>query len=114
MKMYIKINESGDILGHDYKLTEDCTIEIEPTRLVNNEGVYKYKYVDGQLVELTEVEIDVQPIYLRNKALEKIEKIYLKEDKKAKADKYKEVKKDPSLTAGEIAICDEIIAELEA
>ncbi len=31
--------------------------------LVNNEGNHKYKYVDGNLVELTEQEILAHPLY---------------------------------------------------
>ena len=43
----------------------------------------------------------------------KVGLLFLKEDKKTKANKWKEVKKDASLTVEEIAYVDSLIAELE-
>ena len=53
------------------------------------------------------------PEYTFVKSRRKIKELFEKEDKKAKAAKYKEVKKDESLTPEEIVMIDEIIAELE-
>lgn len=75
--MFIKIDLNGNILSHDYELTQDCTVEIAEQVLVNfvgeYKGIYKYKYVESALVELTEEEMAQHPLYLasqREKAIQ--------------------------------------------
>lgn len=67
--MYIKL-DGNTIIGHyqlqdeDHQIyiNEDILIEVHPIFGV----VYKYKYVDGQLIELTEEEKSVHPVMLKN------------------------------------------------
>ena len=78
MKWYIKLN-GENIVGHiDSRHTGvdpndyDATVNIG--RLVDNEGNYKYKYVAGELVELSQNEIDNSELVLDNKDVSKFDK----------------------------------------
>lgn len=72
MSIYIKLNGTN-IIGHcdtshpgvdqgDY----DATVNVD--RLTNRKGNYKYKYSEGELVELSETEINAH-LCVRNKKL---------------------------------------------
>lgn len=58
----------------------------------------------------------IEDITLKNKIIidKKIDYLFSKKEKKYKANKYKEVKKDPSLSAEELAEVQKRIDELEA
>lgn len=72
--MYLKLDVNGNILSHDYYQHDDFVVEIPDTILVYLEGdlmgVYKYKYVDSQLVELSQSESEQHPLRIANKATE--------------------------------------------
>ena len=73
-KIYIKLNGENIISHHNIQDTEH-TIEIASPplnangfpSLVTNEGHYKYKYVNGALIELTQEEILSHPNRVANK-----------------------------------------------
>jgi hypothetical protein len=73
--MFIKVDENGNIISHDYVQTTDCTIEIANTVLIVRgesfyRGCYKYKYINSELVELSENEIKIHPCRIENKLSE--------------------------------------------
>ena len=69
--MFIKL-DGQNITGHDYYSHDEYTTGVNEQILVNLSepyfGIYKYKYVEGALVELTEQEMAVHPVYLSNLA----------------------------------------------
>ena len=69
--MFIKLS-GNNIIGHDYYSHDEYTIEVSEQVLVNLDGnyfgIYKYKYVDNALVELTEEEMINHPVRLANLA----------------------------------------------
>lgn len=58
--MYLKI-DGETIMGHAYSVQGDYNIEIGNTKLVNSDGDYKYKYVSGGLVLLSNLETNSHP-----------------------------------------------------
>lgn len=118
--MWLKL-DGENIIGFTYDNLDHTgyDVHIEDIKLVFvdnglNHGKYKYKWSGSALVIMDQAEIDAHPVHIRAKVMIKIEGLLDKENKKEKANKYKEVKKDPSLSDEEIAIVDEIIAEIEA
>lgn len=67
--MFLKL-DGQTIIGHDYSQHDDYQTEVGESVLIENHPtfgvVYKYKYVDGQLVELTEEEKAVHPVMINN------------------------------------------------
>ena len=119
--MFLKL-DGNKIMGHKYVSDVDHMVEVSDPplnagghpSLVDSEGNYKYKYENEKIIELSKTEIDEHPLKLKKLMKIKIEILLEKENKKVKSAKYKEVKKDQSLSEEEIAFIDEIIAELEA
>jgi hypothetical protein len=69
--MFIKVDQLGNILGHDYHQHDDFSVEVSESILVDlNSGVYKFKYVDGALVALSELEMKNHPVRIQNKLME--------------------------------------------
>lgn len=72
--MFIKIDENGNLLGHDYYSHDEYTTEVSESILVNLGGdyigIYKYKYIDGALVELTEQEMAEHPLRIESLSLQ--------------------------------------------
>jgi len=68
--MYIKVNENGDILGHSWEILEGYDIEIKETSLtdlsVTGMWSYKFKYLNDELIELTEKEKLSHPTRIEN------------------------------------------------
>jgi len=60
-KMYLKL-EGESIVGHDYHQHGDYQVEIGNQRLVDSNGVYRFKYVDGQLTQLSEADRNNHPL----------------------------------------------------
>lgn len=66
--MWIKIDENGYILGHDYKETEEYNIKIGKQDIVDtSDYTYFYKYINNELVKLSEEEKLNQPQAIVNK-----------------------------------------------
>lgn len=62
MKYYLKL-DGENIVGHDYQLDEIHTVEVEADVLIDFDTCgYKYKCVDGELVELSQEEKDSHPL----------------------------------------------------
>lgn len=74
--MFLKVNQDGYILGHMAQVTVGYDIEIADQYLITfieKEWAYKFKYIEGALVELTPEEMLAQPQYLahiREKAIQ--------------------------------------------
>ena len=108
MKLYLKLD--GDtIISHDYYEHDDFITEIEEKRLVNFDGDYIYKYSGDALVALSEAEITAHPNKIKSARLDKLNGLYKNEKSKLV---WKEVKKDMSLDADDIAEIDAILAGL--
>lgn len=63
MKLYLKL-DGENIIGHDYKVNGDYNVGVDAERLVDSQGNYKYKYVGGELIELSQTEIESHPNYV--------------------------------------------------
>ena len=64
--MYIKVDESGNLIGHTYEETEGYIL-VDKSDIFDCEvGAYKYKYVDNALVALTEEEMLAHPLRIAN------------------------------------------------
>lgn len=113
--MWINVVDEN-IMGHDYKETDTCTIKIKDTVLIFNEennpnfGKYKYKYVNNSLVEMTNEEVENHPIVIRESIIAKLKMLKEKEKERLA---WKEVKK-LTLTQVEMSYVDSFLAELEA
>ena len=64
--MFIKL-DGETIVDHDYYQHDDFQEEVNVRRLTDNNGEYIYKYVDGELVELSEQEILEHPANIERK-----------------------------------------------
>jgi hypothetical protein len=118
MKWYVKL-DGENIVGHvDSRHPgvnpADYDGQLNVGKLVDKDGYYIYKYVGGEAVLMDPTEFEANPVTFKRKTFEKVEHLYSKEEKKDKANKWKEVKKDPSLTIEEQAVIQELIDELEA
>ena len=71
--MFIKV-ENENILDHHHEVMGSINIEIPNQVLIDTEGtyfgIYRFKYVDGQLVALTDEEKKAHPVRIANKMAE--------------------------------------------
>lgn len=67
--MFLKL-DGNTIISHDYYQHDEYQTSVADNDLVETHPiygvVYKYKYVDGELVELTEEEKAVHPVMINN------------------------------------------------
>ena len=95
--MWIKL-DGETLMGHQYFEDAQHTIKVSVKKLVNKDGDYKYKYVAGKLVELTQNEIDNHPLVKEKKLWNKFnDRLH----KKARKLALKELKTDSDLTQDE-------------
>lgn len=62
-EMFISIS-GENIVGHDYSQHDQFNIKIDDTKLVDENGNYKYKYKNGGLVPLSQPEISQHPNFI--------------------------------------------------
>jgi hypothetical protein len=102
--MWIKLS-GENIISHTYDNISNgkgFDVHIDDFVIVDlMTGFYKYKYVGGFLVEMTQSEIDAHPITVTIRYSLKIKELLEKENKKDLKSKYIEIKKAPSLSQEE-------------
>jgi hypothetical protein len=110
--VYLQLDSNNIIIGHGYELSVKYNTPCKKKALKGLfEGVYRYKYIDGELIELTQDEIDNHPNRLRNNVLFKIDRLVLKHQRLML---LKEVKSKESLSAEEVLYIDEEIDKIES
>lgn len=111
--MYIKIDENGMIVGHDY-IERSGYVKVSENKIYDTERkTYRYKRVDDELVLLSEDEVYNHPL-----AKQKRIRAKLSEDRR-KMEITKQITSWDELLTGltdpeEISECQEIISALEA
>ena len=113
MDLYLKLDTDNEtIIGHDYYSHDEYTTKIANAFvLVDNNGQYKYKYVLGELVELTKEEISNHPLTVKKAREEKINKMFYKQYLKKT---WQEVLNNETLTAEETQDINDKITEADA
>lgn len=69
MKFYLQVSD-GVILDHSYCLDDTHTVECDCDSLTNYDGHYTLKYLSGELISLTQQEIESHPRYKLTKIQE--------------------------------------------
>ena len=79
MRYFLKL-DGENIVGHHTVQTGDYQTQVEAHELVTKCGFYKYKYLDGKLVDLSEVEKDNHPLkkeFDENNKFSKIKNLFV-------------------------------------
>ena len=120
MKIYLDVDTNGFILGHYCErfipkpIDQMVLSKYSPEQLFDTEAYgYKYKYLNGEFIDITEEEFYVQPFRKKNLAIMEVQ---AKAHEKKKKDEAKELEKLlPELEdQHEIDACNKRIAELNS
>ena len=118
MKLYIKLDENGQIIGHDWNKENDvsfikCKFNDPRSIFCTTKVGYCYKVINGEYIQLSENEFNNHPLKLKEKRLKKIYKLKTKIEKQRDKEDWKTIKE--SLTdKDEIKEVEEIISEIES